>query len=436
MKGAAAITATGVLMLAVGPPPAWSQQAAPPHAQAAPHSSDRKAAADPQPAPAARIEVAPLGYIPPGAFYLTYRLSSATLHFIDDDRLLFTFRVGGLLRRVPGDHHADDDDQQIRAMVLNARTGQIVRQTEWRMHDRAQYLWPFPDGRFVVRVRDTLFITDESLTLTPYLAFDSTLREIQVSPDRRMLVLERDDPSQAKSAPSLADGDAPLPRNPVKVEIVTAGERRATVIHESGSAVSVPILGDGILDVVEGRQAGSYAVRDIPFDGEPRVLAQVKSNCQPSVQPVSARVALIVGCYLEGDDRPVDAISADGRELWRDRWENKYVWGWFTFAQNGSRFAYESIQVSHPISAFDALDEDDIAAQMVGVYDTESGKLVLVRDTSPILTAGQNVALSPDGTRFAVLRNGAIELYDLPPASPVPDAVAKGKPGTGDGTAH
>jgi hypothetical protein len=52
---------------------------------------------------------------------------------------------------------------------------------------------------------------------------------------------------------------------------------------------------------------------------------------------------------------------------------------------------------------------------MVGVYDTESGKLVLVKDVSPVLTAGQNVALSPDGTRFAVLRNGAIEVYDLPP---------------------
>jgi hypothetical protein len=51
---------------------------------------------------------------------------------------------------------------------------------------------------------------------------------------------------------------------------------------------------------------------------------------------------------------------------------------------------------------------------------------------SPILTAGQNVALSPDGTRFAVLRNGAIEIYDLPPvAAPqprkAPELVAKKK---------
>jgi hypothetical protein len=422
MKSVAAITVTGMLMLALGSSPSRAQQAPP--SQPAPHAARGKAAPAEQPVPAIRIPVAPLGYRPPGAFYLTYRLSSATLHFIDDDQLLFTFRVGGLLRRMPSDRPGDDD-QQIRAMVLEVRTGNVLRQTEWRMHDRAQYLWPFPDGKFVMRVRDTLFLTDDSLVLTPYLSFDTTLREIQVSPDRRMMVLERDDAS--KHGPSLVEGDVSPARNPVKVEVVTAGTRAATVLRETDSPVNVPIVGDGILDVLEGTQIGSYAIRDVPFAGQPRILADVKSGCQPSIQPVSARVALVVGCYLGEDDRPIDAISLDGRELWSERWENKYIWGWFTYPQNGTRFAYESVEVTHPVSAFDALDQTDIAAQLVGVYDTDSGKLVLVRDVSPVLTAGQNVALSPDGTRFAVLRNGAIELYDLPPVSAPPEAVAKGK---------
>ncbi len=132
--------------------------------------------------------------------------------------------------------------------------------------------------------------------------------------------------------------------------------------------------------------------------------------------PVSASVALIIGLLPRVATTTWWPQSPnDGQQLWQTRWENKYVWGWFTSAENGSRFVYESLQVNRPISTFDALYPDDIQAQLAGVYDTESGNLVLVKNASPVLTAGQNVALSPDGMRFAILRDGAVEIYDLPP---------------------
>jgi hypothetical protein len=450
MKRAFAMTALGMLMVVPGcfvacpqtpaqspaqtPPPSPdpSQPQSPAQTSPAPQQPAARPAqkkpADPGPQPTTRIDVAPLGYAPPSAFYLTYRLTSASLSFIDDDHLLFSFRVGGLLKRLPSDRDGDDD-QQIRVMVLDAHTGDVLRQTEWRMHDRSQYLWPFPDGKFLVRVRDSLFLMDDSLVLKPYLSFDSALREIRVSPDRRMLVVERDDPP--KLALPSADPQEPETRNPVKVEVLTSGSTSATVLKETQSPVNVPLVADGILDTVEGNQLAAYAVREVPFAGTPKILAQVRSTCQPTLDPVSAHVALVVGCYQAADDHPVVAINTDGKELWREQWDNKYVWEWFTSAQNGSRFAYESIQVARPISVFDELDESDISAQLVGVYDTESGKLVMVRNTSPVLTAGQNVSLSPDGQRFAVLRNGAIEIYDLPPVSARPpeahaDGAAKG----------
>jgi hypothetical protein len=187
-----------------------------------------------------------------------------------------------------------------------------------------------------------------------------------------------------------------------------------------------------LLDLLEGKGQGLWVMRDVPFHGEPRVVAQVKSSCQPSARPLSASVALMVGCYGDGEEREVIAVSTDGGELWRDHWQNRFVWGWFDSAVNGSRFVYESVAVTRPISTFDALYPEDIQGQMAGVYDTESGKLVLVKDASPVLTAGQNVALSPDGKRFAILRKGAIEIYDLPPVTEpaprkAPEMVAKKK---------
>ncbi|MGC2300110.1 MAG: hypothetical protein WA476_14985 [Acidobacteriaceae bacterium] len=378
--------------------------------------------------PTMSIAVAPLGYLPPGAFYLTYRLSSSAMGFFDNDHLLFTFRVGGLLKREPNEP-ANDDDQKIRAVVLDLRTGEVLKQAEWRMHDRWQYLWPFKDGEFLVRERDSLFLTGESLVLDPYMTFDSGVRVLQVSADRKMMAVETDDEvkihAQASELRRLGEGE------PVKVMILPVGSKNVIAESEGQEPTLLPLMGDGLLDLLEGKLPGYWALRDVPFHGDPHIVAQVRSGCHPSVKPLSGTVALVEGCALDGTDHAIDVVSMDGKELWRDRWQNRYVWAWFDTAANGSRFAYESIAVSRPISTFDALYPEDITGQIVGVYDTESGKLVLVRDASPVLTAGQNVALSPDGMRFAVLRKGAIEIYDLPPveaAQPQPaNVVAKKK---------
>ncbi|MGA8530780.1 MAG: hypothetical protein WB622_13765 [Acidobacteriaceae bacterium] len=373
--------------------------------------------------PAIRIEVAPLGYMPPGSFYLTYRLSSAAMGFLDNDHLLFTFRVGGLLKRLPSDQ-LGDDDQEIRAVVLDLHTGKVVKQTEWREHDRSAYLWPYQNGQFLVRVRDSLFLTDASLELRPFLTLSAGLRDVQISPDRKLTVLETDEPQKAQPATddTRALGSGP----PVKVMILRSGTNTEIGESHARGPTYVPLLGAGFLDTLEGAAPGTWAVRLVPFQGAPHILAEIKTDCRPSADAVSPSVALIVGCYLGGQDHSITAISEQGKWLWQERWVNKYVWGWFTSADNGSRFIYEALEVNRPISTFDALYPEDIQAQLAGVYDTMTGDLVLVKDASPVLTAGQNVALSPDGMRFAVLRDGAIEIYDLPPLATAPQ-LAQGK---------
>jgi hypothetical protein len=57
-----------------------------------------------------------------------------------------------------------------------------------------------------------------------------------------------------------------------------------------------------------------------------------------------------------------------------------------------------------------------MTAQPIGVFDVADGALRMVSAADPILSAGQNYALSADGERFAVLRDAAIEVYKLPPA--------------------
>jgi hypothetical protein len=373
--------------------------------------------------PSLRIPVAPLGYLPPGAFYITYRLSSAAMGFFDDDHLLFTFQVTGLIKRLPGDQ---GEDQEIRAIVLDARTGQVLKQTQWRLRDRGPYLWPFVDGQFLLRIENTLYRLGPSLQLTPWLQTPQTLRLLEISPQRKWMVVEYDDPAKAHSGPSLEGGTGT--QMPVKVAIMPAGSRKPVAESEMNQPGDLPLIGGGLMDVAEGKGVGSWLMRTVPFAGAPQLVGSVHSFCRPQVQPLNESVALVAWCSQADNDRPVFAVNLAGRELWQDTWQQKYVWPWFGFAENGSRFAYESVEINVPMAIVGStLDLDEIAGQMVGVYDTETGKLVLVRDASPVLTAGQNVALSPDGRRFAVLRHGAIEIYDLPPVS-TPQPASPGAP--------
>lgn len=392
------------------------------------------------PPPTARIDVTPLGYVAPSRFYLVARLSSATLDFIDKDHLLFTFREGGLLQRLPSDPK-DDNDQVIRAMVLDIATGQVVQQAKWRMHDRDRYLWAVGDGRFLVRQRNALYLTDSHLGLRPYMQVDTQLQALTVAPDHKLMMVEYEkyeppaadsnglDETTQRTPPTLGDPSAPSARAiSTQILLVRTEDNMLVAKSEARHAVDVPLLQNGFLEVLEGSRPDEWVIRDKPFGGQPSMVAGFKSACDPTVTTLSDTVALAVGCIGGSNDRAVTAYSMTGSVLWQDRWQSRYIWPTFEFAENGSRFAYGSLEINHSIGTMDPFGEDDVVAQMVGVFDTDTGKLELVKTASPILSAGHNYTLSADGSRFAILRNDAIEIYDLPPAPAPPAAIAKATP--------
>lgn len=372
-------------------------------------------------APAVRIPVAPLGYMAPSAFYLTSRLSSASLDFIDSSHVLFTFHVSGLMKRLPGDP-PDDEDQMIRAVVLDLRTGKVQAKTEWRMHDRARYLWALGGGRFMVRQRDTLWLTDRTLKLKPYLNVAGKLVAVEMSPDRKLLMFEaQEQPEDTAATPALQPGGAlQLGSKKTRLYMVQPDTRKVVATSVVPHPVELPLLSDGYVNALPGKKSNTWMLTHVPFHGEPQPMTEMDSPCRPTLQVLSANVTLAEGCWGSGSDHKVEAMTLAGRVLWQQTWSNKYIWPTFAFSGDGTRFAYASIQVSQPIGALDPVDNTNIVNQLVGVFDTVTGKLQLVRTATPILSAGQNYALSDDGRRFAILRNGAIEVYDLPPAETTP----------------
>lgn len=383
----------------------------------------KKQTAPAAPAPVARIAVAPLGFLAPSPAYLSLRLSWASLNFIDPDHLLFTFHLNELLRRPPG-ATLEGNGQMIRADVLEVRTGKVVRQAQWLMYDRGRYIWALRHGEFLVRRGNALYLTGSSLALKPYLTFNTDLQAVEVSPGRTLMMLEFKkvipvaEGDGAAMAPTLLGGGGTKPIEETRTEMVLLRPGKRTVLAHAEMQIpkAVPLLEDGVVETLNGDDTKQWVLEEQRVDKKMEKVGKVWSGCAPQVQTLSSDVVLALGCMPNGEDgNAVAAMKLGGELLWRDRWESRYIWPTFAFTENGSRFAYESMEADRDIGAMDSFGEADIVAQPVGVFDTETGKLVLVEDANPIMSEGQNFALSADGREFAVLRNGAIEVYDLPP---------------------
>ena len=154
--------------------------------------------------PAFTIPIEPIGFTAPGPIYLGARNSMASLDFLDENRLLFTFRVPGLMRREAG-ASAGSDERQIRAVVVVLPEGKVESEALWTVHDRVRYLWMLKDAHFLLRDRDGLQEGDAKLELKPLLQFPGPLLWVELDPTQHFMVTNSREPALAATG-DLADG--------------------------------------------------------------------------------------------------------------------------------------------------------------------------------------------------------------------------------------
>lgn len=386
--------------------------------------------------PANRIPLQSLGFQPPGTTVAFDHTSVLSLSFLDADHVLFTFRLGGLLKRLP-DCPRDDEDQQIRALVLELPSGKVTASADWRMHDHGQYLWSLKDGQVLIRQRDALFTTDSTLQLRPYAETKSRIEAVQESPDGKLLLVQIDverhgEEEHQKLADEAQKNGASPPRE--DVELIAMQPENKTVLARSRvhRPVFVPMIQQGFIDALPGKKT-EWDIRYAPFKGEPQLIGRVNSTCPPAATPLDADVISVRTCPASGGDQQAIVFRLNGERLWTAPWDSHFVWPKYSYAQRADRVAVGALRLSHSVTALDPINDEDIEAARVQVIDVLTGKVQLAVQAKPVVSAGQNFALSPDGLKFAILRDDAVELYDLPPpAAPPPSAVtaaAASKPG-------
>jgi hypothetical protein len=391
--------------------------------------------------PAFTIAVEALGFSAPGPLYLGQRASFVSLDFLNENRLLFTFRVPGLIRREAG----ENDTREIRAVVLTLPAGTVEAEALWTVHDRARYLWMLNDGHFLLRDRENLEVGDATLVLKPFLRFPGPLLWLEMDPLQKYLVTDSREPAAAAGKPGEVptpesaraiinvDGQRPdghssdqklPPGSPVReaelaVRILQRDSGQVMLVSRSPSLVHLPINSDGYLESLRAR-GDAWLMNLNYFSGGSRILGQVESACSPLLDFLSQRELLVTTCSPTGAGKLV-AMGTDGHRLWEAQTPDATIWPLVVREPDGSRLAREALAVSHPVRAGASLSPEEIKGQQVEVLNAADGKVALETAASPVLDGGGNVAISPSGRRVAVLADGVIQVFELPPPPPLPE---------------
>jgi hypothetical protein len=396
--------------------------------------------------PAFSIPLDPLGYTAPGAIYLGARYTLASLDFLSEDRLLFTFRVPGLLHRDTANGE-DSDERQIRAVVLALPQGTVTAEASWTLHDRTRYLWTLNNGHFLLRDRNEIREGDATLTLKPVLDFPGSLLSLQFDPAQQLMVTNSREPAaaQPKAAPadhlSLVpdpstasatvttdeDSDAPANAPPeLVVRILRRDSGQVMLVSRVHSTVHLPINSTGYVEDLRGQNTG-WLLNFNYFSGGSKILANVDSTCAPDDEFLSEHEILVTGCGPTGESK-LFAMTTEGKTLWASQAPSTEVWPHLTVAPSGLRLAWATLDIGHSVDSFAPMDSVDVKEQSVTVFDAATGDIVLVSPLSPILDSGGNVAISPSGRRVAILNDGAIQIFDLPAPPPLPVSTTQNLP--------
>jgi hypothetical protein len=411
-----------------------------------------------QAGPSYQLSLEALGFPGFSPSFLGIGSSMLTLHYLDSSHLLLTFSLRKLVPRLEGDPETDDD-RLVAAEVIDLPSGKIAARTEWHLHDHSRYLWSLGHGRFIVRIGTSLYAvaplanlgSPHPFDLSPFPNRGSGLTTILVSPDSELVTVETavkdsrqttvtvGDVAQVSDTHVLIDfyrihGDC-TPASPLVVS--SAG----TV--QSPKPIFLPVDADGYLWADE-RGGGHWSMSFDGFGGSSAGLGNLESSCLPRLQWVSPSEFVAMSCRGGEDHIKIASFGLDGHETWEESLGD-FGAPTFAFAPTAGRFALSHVSSSGSVPAlvppFNGVaatpDPMDSSRQEVRVYQTVSGDLLLKAECSPVVKTAENFDLAPDGSQLAVVRQGHIAIYKLPPLSKQDQAdlvdVAKFAPPAGDG---
>ena len=378
-------------------------------------------AAESQAQPSVRIDLSSIGFHEPSRMDRTAEYQpSLSLDFVDANHVLLTFNRKQLIKRLP-ECAPDHDDRLMHAAVLEIPSGKVVSEADWYLHDRRRYLWTLNPGKFLLRRWNDLYLVDSNLHETLLLKSPRNLLWVSVTPDGSQIIVETENEKKSDDSARRPSAKAE-PKYVVQfLDVKTLAPQR-TLLFNNFTNLTGTSTGYG--DVI--RKGDIWLLRFGPAVNKRHNLARVRSQTVPTVLYPTENTLLVGRCATSGCNYGVTAFTLSGRRLWRQHWPGLRSYPEVARSEGNSRFSVSTLRrqtdPNAPSTGGDSdedpfkpqISDNDALRQEIQVFETASGSSVLSVSISPAVVTGQNVSLSPDGRRLALLRGSALELFDLP----------------------
>lgn len=369
-----------------------------------------------------------------------------TLHFLDDDHLMVTYGVHGLIPRVAGDP-PDDDDRLVAAVVVELPSGKVVARTRWHLHDRQQYLWPLGHGFFLLRIQNQLRVIDPLHNLSAedpfaqhaFLEVKRRIAAISISPGSDLLMIQTvptpkpQQPNATAPVPPDAPPADPSPQSEQErldqatqilffrlvVQQATTGAPPELIAQSAGfllapHPIRLPVTSEGFLDISK-ESPRTWLFDFQPHAGKRLELAPFDTTCMPSPYFISRSEFVAFGCNGTDSRAEFSYFNLRGEQPWIQMLAGKQIFPIIVSAPDAGRFAFSHLQLAGTFYDMDNLTPEELTGQEILVMQNHDGRVLLKVQASPVARSGQNFDLSASGLSFAVFRGAKLDVFRLPP---------------------
>lgn len=339
----------------------------------------------------------------------------AAVAFLGENQVLVTFNLHPLVKRSPSEADRSTEPRIIRALLISAVTGKVLRGSEWRVPERGPYLWPLDHGRVLARTGNTLAIFGPSLAVEQQWTPPGNVRFVRISPSRSLIVVgverERHTAEQHRVLAAFLGPD----RSPEEEEDLTLLDEKLKVLgtESLNGAASLPAILDSGIVLSDAGTRQRWMVHQLTWEHKKQPIVRVASSCPIRVDTLPTNLILLAGCAADAASSWYKVVRPDGKVLLTGTAPSE---AWVESADappGGKVFAIGIAEATRPVNFEQGMITSDFNSVTVSVYRSTDGQRIFATRSSHGAVNRHSFALSEAGNRLAILSGDDLSLYRI-----------------------